>query len=557
MVEEPEEMPVVTLSYDRLSSMVGAPVQKIRDFLPYLGLDIEYEDNDTVRIEYSPNRPDYSTEFGVSIGLQGILGITTGLYRINVHDSDRHLVAHDSVSAVRSCITGIAAMGGVLDDHSIRQIISMQEDLHQGLGRRRAKLAIGLHDMDALQFPLTYTVKNREFEFVPLGHDESMSINDILSNTEQGRAYGALLPPGPVPIIHDERGTVASMPPVINSGHTTVTAGTRNILVDITGNDRTHIENALSVVCVTLQAAGFTIQRLNISGAGNSTPPLNDRVIDMDVNMSNSVLGLDMNEQSVIDCIRKSRLDGYADSGIIKCTIPPYRFDILGEMDLVEEVALGYGIYNMEPALPPSPVPGQASMQSRNIRYVNDIMTGLGYMEVMNSSLVGEQIQRNCGRSGSDMMVSNPKSQSHTMLRDILLPGLLGNLSSNIHEPYPHKLYEIGTIFIPRDERLHLGCIVAHKDASYSEIKSILSGMCRDLGVDVQTPSGDEGMFLKEMFQVGCAAHVCVGECVVGSIGEVYGAVRDAFKIREGISVAAFEVDLGLIFELCGFKSAP
>ncbi|MFB5646327.1 MAG: phenylalanine--tRNA ligase subunit beta, partial [Nitrosopumilaceae archaeon] len=68
-------MPVVELELPRLQKLVGkATRKKIMETLPFLGLDIESEENDLVRVEYSPNRPDYSTDFGIAIGLQGLLG---------------------------------------------------------------------------------------------------------------------------------------------------------------------------------------------------------------------------------------------------------------------------------------------------------------------------------------------------------------------------------------------------------------------------------------------------------------------------------------------------
>ena len=55
------------------------------------------------------------------------------------------------------------------------------------------------------------------------------------------------------------------------------------------------------------------------------------------------------------------------DKNII-CTIPAYRFDIFGPMDLVEEVALGYGIQNLEPILSPSQTLGQTNPISLEIQ---------------------------------------------------------------------------------------------------------------------------------------------------------------------------------------------
>ena len=36
--------------------------------------------------------------------------------------------------------------------------------------------------------------------------------------------------------------------------------------------------------------------------------------------------------------------------------------------------------------------------------------------------------------------VLDSKSQEHTILRDSILPGLIENLSRNIHESYPQKI---------------------------------------------------------------------------------------------------------------------
>ena len=63
-------MPVVELNLNRIKKLVSGNVtkKKIIDTLPFLGLDIESHDGDQIRIEYSPNRPDYSTDFGIALG---------------------------------------------------------------------------------------------------------------------------------------------------------------------------------------------------------------------------------------------------------------------------------------------------------------------------------------------------------------------------------------------------------------------------------------------------------------------------------------------------------
>lgn len=543
-------MPVVSLSYERLSRMVGAPAGEVRRSLPFLGLDIEHEQGDTVRIEYSPNRPDYSTEYGVALGLRGMLDIETGIYPARISAAGWRLEADESVRTVRPAITGMVARERGLDACDIKQIIAMQEDLHEGLGRKRRKLAIGLHDLDKMSFPLRYTTVTREFEFPPLGQAEPMPVHRILSETDQGVRYGPLLFGDRIPVILDSEDRVASMPPVINSSHTTVTEGTRNLLVDITGGAIPDIENALAVVCVTLQAAGFALERLEVSGAGNRTPELATREMSIDHAAPNRMIGLEMTAEETAGCLRRSRLDARVDGDTIRCTVPAYRFDMFGPMDIVEEVALGYGVDNMEPTIPGVRTVGQPSRLSARLGCIGRVMTGLGFTEAVNSSLIGSEIISRAGGSASQearrITVAGSKSQSHTTLRHALIPRLLENLSGNIHEPYPHRLYETGTVFERTDEDfvaepVHLGCVTAHQGASYSEAKSVLKSVLGAGGpaAEVRTPPVDEAPFRR-----GRAAAVEVGGARVGIVGEISGEVCRAFRIREGVSVAAFEIDV-------------
>ena len=122
-----------------------------------------------------------------------------------------------------------------------------------------------------------------------------------------------------------------------------------------------------------------------------------------------------------------------------------YRFDIFGPMDLVEEVALGYGIQNFEPTVSPSQTIGQTNPVSLHLKSLNQTMIGLGFLEALNSSLSSKRVLYEMTNRDSKNIISvlDSKSQEHTILRDTILPGLLENLSRNIHESYPQKLFEI------------------------------------------------------------------------------------------------------------------
>ena len=539
-------MPVVELSYTRLQKLVGKVTKKqISDLLPFLGLDIESEDKDLVRIEYSPNRPDYSTDFGIALGLQGLLGIKTGAIKLNVKKSNKYAISVKSnVSKIRPFVTGIVATNGKIDDKTIKQFMTMQEDLHFGIGRRRKKSSIGIHDLDVISFPLVYTTTNKNHKFIPLNSEKELSISEILKNTDVGKDYGSILGNSPqVPLILDANQKTVSFPPIINAAITTVTTKTKNLFVEVTGINKEDAEDMLSVVATILQNAGFTLESVQISGAKNSSPKLEQKKISVNSFLINQTLGLNLNPSKIISSLKKSRLDASTKGKNIICTIPAYRFDIFGPMDLVEEVALGYGIQNLEPTLSPSQTLGQTNPVSLQLKSLSQIIIGLGYLEALNSSLTSKRVLYDMTNRDATKIISvlNSKSQEHTILRDSILPGLLENLSRNIHESYPQKLFETGTVFTtdnPISEKINFSSISAHQDANFTEIKSVLqSALKNGFGIKIETKTTTY-----PIFEEGRCATVIVNGKSIGVIGEVNSKIIESYKIR--VPVVGFEISL-------------
>ena len=548
-------MPVIELNLNRTKKIISGNVTKKRivDTLPFLGLDIESQDGDKIRIEYSPNRPDYSTDFGIALGLEGLLGIKKGIQKTNIKKQGKFEIKVDpSVSKIRPFVTGVIARNGTIDDETIKQLMNMQEDLHFGIGRKRKKSSIGLHDLDRISFPLNYTTSTRGHSFVPLNSESKHTIDQILSETEVGKNYGWILGDSKnVPIIVDSEGTTISFPPIINASVTAVTTKTKNVLVEVTSLDKDAAEDMLSVVVAILQMAGFEIIQLTISGGKNSTPRLNSRKIQYETRLTEQILGLNISPSAMTSSLKKCRLDAIQKGTKIQCTIPRYRFDVFGPMDIVEEIALGYGIDNLTPKLSPSQKLGEKSLMTKKLEIVSKITVGFGFTEALNSSLTSKKILFDFLNRDSSQMISviDSKSQEHTILRDTILPGLIENLSKNIHESYPQKLFEVGTVFSkakPIHEAINLAGVIAYKESNYSEMKSILQSILKTgFKIDSKTKTPKDNV---TTFANGRHADIFVGEKSVGTIGEINSDVLDNFKIRT--SVVGFEIKLsGLIFD--------
>ena len=447
-------------------------------------------------------------------------------------------------------MTGIVAKNGKINEEILEQLIQMQEDLHMGIGRKRKKSSIGIHDLDKISFPLTYTTTNRNAKFIPLKSTKESSVSHILENTDVGRDYGYILGnSAQVPMIIDSNGDTVSFPPIINAAITTITTKTKNLFVEVTGINKEDAEDMLSVVVTILQTAGFTLESVKISGAKNSSPKLEPKKISVNPTLINQMLGLNLSTSKIISSLKKSRLDASIKGKNIICTIPAYRFDIFGPMDLVEETALGYGIQNLEPTLSPSQTLGQINPISIQLKSLSQIMIGLGYLEALNSSLSSKRVLYEMTNRNATKIISvlDSKSQEHTILRDSILPGLLENLSRNIHESYPQKLFETGTIFLednPINEKTSFAAVSAHPDANFTEIKSILQAALQTgFSLEIKTKTSTH-----ETFEKGRTASILVNGKTIGVMGEINSKSIENYKIR--VPVVGFEIHLsGLIFD--------
>jgi phenylalanyl-tRNA synthetase beta chain len=308
-------MPVVNLSVNRLNKFLpGIELDKILQVLPYVGLDIEGMDSEILRIEYNPNRPDFGSDYGIVRALRGLLEIETGIPKFNYEGAGGNYVINidESTKSVRPFIAAIVAKNGKLDDETIKQLIGMQEDLHNGIGRRRVKASIGIHNLDVIKFPIVYKTVNEDFSFVPLDLMSNQTIKLILKTSIPGKEYGYILEKTrKYPILVDSQENVVSFPPIINSNATKVNACSRSLFVEVTGNNQKSVEDILAILAITLYDVGFEIQNVSICNFNGSTytAKMDPSHIDIDPHYINTMLGLNFGINQIANYLKKSRLD--------------------------------------------------------------------------------------------------------------------------------------------------------------------------------------------------------------------------------------------------------
>ncbi|MCW3782769.1 phenylalanine--tRNA ligase subunit beta [Defluviimonas salinarum] len=142
---------------------------------------------------------------------------------------------------------------------------------------------------------------------------------------------------------------------------------------------------------------------------------------------------------------------------------PSWRPDILGEADLVEEVARIASLTKLEGkpmrrARPGVPKPVLTPMQMRE-KAARRMLAGLGYNECVTYSFIDAEAATLFGGGTEATRVENPISSEMTHMRPDLLPGLLAAAARNQARGFADlALFEVGPAFAggePGEQSLH------------------------------------------------------------------------------------------------------
>ncbi|MDH5635022.1 MAG: phenylalanine--tRNA ligase subunit beta, partial [Candidatus Bathyarchaeota archaeon] len=481
-------MPVITLERERFSRFVGRELTlaEMLKWLPWLGFDVEEVGEDHVKVEFNPNRVDFCSYAGVARAFKGLRGWEVGLPPYDVKSGSIVLNIKSAVSKVRPFMLGAVVRGIKLGKDDVADLMEMQEDLHWGIGRDRKKASIGVHNLGVVKQPFTFTAAEpRSVRFTPLDKAEEMNLKEILEKHEKGVAYKHLVEWAPkYPLLKDKDGKVLSMPPIINGELTRIDEKTRDLFLDVTGTDYVAVEKSLNILSTALADMGGTLEKVKVKYPDRTvfSPDLSPQKAKLRAAHAEELLGLQLPESRIVECLQKCRLGAKeAGKGVVQAEVPAYRIDILHEVDLVEEVAIGYGYYKLKPTFPSSVTIGERHPAYKTANKARHIMIGLGFTEVMNFILTNENLhyEKMKEEVGKPVRLANPVSIEYTIMRQTLLPNLMKNLADNRHESLPQRLFEVSDVVVLDskqetgcERRLHLAAVSSHATANFTEIKS-------------------------------------------------------------------------------------
>ncbi len=552
-------MPIIDVKISDLERLLGKSISidDIEKYLPKLKCEIESIEGDVITYEATHDRPDLFSAEGLARALKGLMRIELGMRKFNTVVSEKFEVINQG-PFYRPYVLGAIVRNVEFDDEALRQIFNLQEKLHITYCRNRRKVSIGVYDLNTIEPPIYYkAVKPTDARFTPLDHYEEMNLEEVLMKTEKGIMYRHLIlehSRDVYPLLVDSKGTVLSLPPIINSEDTRVTTRTRNVFIDVTGTDLKSMMEVLRIITTSIAERGKP-ERIEIvkiiSGDGVIlSPDLGIEYIDVDLDYAGRLLGINLVPDSAAEYLRMMRYDvDVLDDKHIRVHIPPYRIDVLHQVDVIEDIVIAYGYEHLVPELPPAPRHGNSHPLEVFTKKVRDVMVGLGFQEVATYMMNNpETLIKKMRLSEVKLVeVSNPRMEKYTSLRNWLTPCLLEVISENKHLSRMIKIFEVGDVAIV-DERTenrvrierHLAFAIASPDITLTDGLVHLKALMRTLGISYSLERAEHPSFIK-----GRTARVVVEEQEVGFIGEIHPEVLQNFNTP--IPTVVAELNLGVL----------
>ncbi|MBU0639680.1 MAG: phenylalanine--tRNA ligase subunit beta [Planctomycetes bacterium] len=528
--------------------------------------------NRVARIELLPVRADIFDPGGMARYVRSYFGLQTGLAeyalsapKITVQVAP-NLAQETSLRPYIAC----AVFRNVRLDHSqIKMLMNLQEDLHWALGRDRKLASIGVYDLDTLAgTTFQYgAVAPDGLKFVPLGFDPNDAASahtpgQILERHKTGQAYAHLLSGfSAYPLLQDERGTVLSMPPIINSEATRVTMRSRQLFCDVTGLSQRVVDRTLNVMVTSLKEImpAMEVERVIIAAPDGrrETPDLTPTAMTLGIQETARTIGVTL-EGSTLQSLLERMGHGVAgfdkDRTELKVLVPAYRSDVMHPVDLIEDAAIAYGYDNLPPELVPTFTVGAPRAIEEHSATARRVLVGLGFQQVMTLVLTNESAAFAKWRIPPDprsVLIDNPISTEQTMCRVSLRPGLLETLAINKQYDLPQSIFELGDCcFLDAEaetgasEERYVAAALIGTHVGYADIRAVADAFAHELGVTcaiepIEYPSYIPGR---------AAGLFDAKNHRLGTMGEVHPEVLEHYGLKH--PVAVLELSLAKLLEV-------
>ena len=302
--------------------------------------------------------------------------------------------------------------------------------------------------------------------------------------------------------------------------------------------------------------------------------PAEPRVVRFRAARSKKLLGVDISADEIettLEALGYELAPGPDPELDYDVTVPYWRDgDVQREADLIEEVGRIHGLDKIPATLPARPAAiGRLTASQRLRRRLEDELRGRGLAEIVAYSFTRpEALERLRIADVPPLRLANPMSEDWSVMRPMLLPGLLDAAARNAaHGRAGVRLFESAHVYrnadptegapqpngrpprghMPARERHHIGALITEaapaswrtpeRGADFYAAKALVEALLAPTGIEWEVEPAE-----RPYLHPGRSASILAGdEAKIGWVGELHPLVARAWDLPG--AVAAFEVD--------------
>ena len=551
---------------------LGAPVGEA------LGLSAEV----VIELEVEANRPDALSMAGVARDLAAYFGVPFALPdpRVATSGTDAAELASVRIDDVDLCGRFVARVLSGIDPAAESPRWMAQRLIAAGMRPISAVVDVSNYVMLELGQPShTYDLaKVPDGELVVRDGRDGETIETLDGVTRTLSAGDG--------VIADGTGTAVGIAGVMGGASTEISPSTTDVLLELAwwrperiqvSSDRLNVYSeagtryrrgadvamaplaALRAAQLLVDHAGAQLHPGVIDETGNAPEPT---VITLRTDQVNRITGGSLDDGRIAEHLRSIGFEvATHEVGSLEVTVPSWRPDATGEIDLIEEVARLEGYNTFPRATVTSAFVGALSPSQADTRLLRRTLVGRGLTEVAPLPFLSAADLDRFGLAevGAPSVV-NPLVAEQSVLRPSLLPGLVDTLGANARARSTGLcIFEIGTVFPGRSvvddplaadtvlvgERTDLGAALG--GAAAPEAVELLGVLLDSLGFGAPELDQHSGALSGGLHPTRSAT-VAVDGVVVGEVGEVDPAVLAAAEVNE--RVAWLRLDLRALLAL-------
>ncbi len=311
--------------------------------------------------------------------------------------------------------------------------------------------------------------------------------------------------------------------------------------------------------------------------------PAVDPVVRLAPGAVKRLLGIDLTPQQILDLLTPLEFDCRIEQGAVIVQTPPNRLDIgegvVGEADLLEEIARLYGYNNIPAARLAVELPVQRGNKAvENEDRVRDVLVSLGLQEILSYRMTTPEREARLLPPGTVredrpyVRLANPITSERSVMRRSLLATVADAVERNTHLRERLAFFEIGQVFWPvegqilPDEPVRLAIVMTgqrlgqawdrheNPNIDFFDLKGVIDVLLEELHIPAVKYQIDSA----STYHPGKCAALVVGDKVLGTLGEIHPQVKANYDFGAA-PVQAADLDLDGLLALipAQFDVAP